>query len=68
MQAYQIRLIEERDELYKKLTKLEDFLNSDNLVGIVDFDERERLIEQKHYMRKYYEILVDRIEAFGGAE
>lgn len=65
MQPHQQRVIDERDELSNKLTKLNAFINSDTFTEKVkDLRERDRLILQKFIMTRYLEILNERITAF----
>lgn len=65
MLPHQQRVIDERDELSNKLTKLNAFINSDGFTKTVkDLRERDRLILQKFIMTRYLEILNERITAF----
>ena len=65
MLPHQQRVIDERDELSNKLTKLNAFINSDTFTEKVkDLRERDRLILQKFIMTRYLEILNERITAF----
>lgn len=62
---YQQRVIQERNDLKIKISKLSDFVNrdEDELVGINPSDIDD-LKEQLHIMRKYYDILNKRIGKF----
>lgn len=63
LQPHQQRVVQEKQELDEKLTKLSAFLSSDAIVK-VDEEERDRLRQQAHTMAHYSEILGARIEAF----
>lgn len=64
MKPYQQRVVEEHDELAKKVGNLTTFVNSDRFLS-VDQAEQKRLIEQLGVMTQYLGILVERIGAFG---
>ena len=63
MEAYQLRVVDERRELCDKITKLQTFLASDKLKTLPE-DEQSRLKMQCHAMCLYAEILSARIAAF----
>ena len=67
MEAYQQRVIEERDELKVKLDKLETF-GCSPAFAFVAAPERMLLADQAWAMRKYLEILNKRIVQFQEAE
>jgi hypothetical protein len=63
MLPYQERVVAEKEELDKKLSKLIEFLVGD-LATTLNPDERTRLERQHDVMQKYSEILDERIKAF----
>lgn len=63
MQAYQERVVEEKQELDAKLQRLKDFIDSDAFAQLLS-DEQIRMSEQYSIMETYSEILQRRIEAF----
>ena len=63
MKNYQIRVIEEKQELDEKLDKLGAFINTNKFKSLVG-DERDRLFDQQTYMEDYRNVLAERIEAF----
>jgi hypothetical protein len=63
MKDYQIRVIEEKKELYKKIEKLELFTSSDKFFELSDTEMRN-LEFQLDVMILYYKILEARISCF----
>jgi hypothetical protein len=63
MQAYQQRVIEEKQELDAKLEKLNQFIASPQFL-VVEVDEQKRLQRQQTFMKAYSNVLSERIEAF----
>lgn len=63
MQLYQLRVIQEYSELFDKLSKLTDFINSDKFKN-VEINEQFRLKTQANHMYGYAEVLSERIAAF----
>lgn len=63
MEAHQERVITEKTELDEKVRKLDQFLLG-ALFNTLPQAERGRLVEQSAVMRRYAEILADRIAAF----
>lgn len=63
MQPHQQRVVDEKNELDDKLTKLKAFHSTQLFAGL-DPDERDRLHSQAEYMGKYSDILAERIAAF----
>lgn len=65
MQPHQQRVVDELVELQDKITKLDNFISSDNFEKIVvDKEERHRLVEQLGYMQQYASVLIERIDNF----
>lgn len=65
MQPHQQRVVDELVELQDKITKLDNFISSENFEKIVvDKEERHRLIAQWGYMRQYASVLIERIDNF----
>lgn len=56
------RLEQEKTDLLAKLTKLREFLQSDNLYNVCDETQFNRLSEQEKVMAQYLDILNQRIE------
>jgi hypothetical protein len=63
MQAYQQRVIEEKQELDAKLDKLNQFIDSPQFL-VIDGEEQKRLRLQRTFMLAYSNVLGERIEAF----
>ena len=63
MQAHQLRVIEERQELDEKRAKLTAFIGGD-IYRKLDHVEQSRLNRQLEAMTLYSNILVERIGAF----
>jgi hypothetical protein len=63
MEAYQKRVIQERNALDMKIAKLEVFLDTDTFAGLPE-DEQERLDGQAHAMKLYSYFLTERLRAF----
>lgn len=65
MLPYQQRVIDEKAELDERLAKLNKFLATGTFAELPQ-DEQDRMQRQAKYMRRYSEILGNRIEAFPG--
>ena len=65
MDAWQERVIEEKNELDEKIRKLSAFLQSAN-VNLLNSTDRRLLTEQHVFMRYYSYILGERISLFEG--
>lgn len=63
LQPHQQRVVEERDELETRRTKLAAFING-AVFATVSPDERGRLEKQFHFMTQLSAVLADRINAF----
>lgn len=63
MEAYQERVIAERDELAEKINNLSKFIDS-QLFTSVDPNEQHRLMRQLYVMGQYLTVLNERIERF----
>jgi uncharacterized protein len=64
MQPHQERVVIERDELSERLSKLNVFISSAIFNGLSEA-ERIRLAKQAVVMKDYFDILSERIQAFG---
>jgi hypothetical protein len=64
MQAYQERVIEERNDLVEKVNKLTEFLDNSEAVSTLLPGEEGRLKTQLAVMQAYVEVLDSRIEFF----
>lgn len=63
MEAFQARVVDEKQELDEKLTRLNQFLETD-IFNNLDPSEQERLKKQQGLMTGYSEVLGERIAAF----
>ena len=61
MKSLKEKLIEEKKDLYEKLSRLNTFLESKELSSEVDETHKELLIEQSKVMTEYSHILRKRI-------
>ena len=62
---HQQRVVQEKEELDEKLSKLSAFIDSPNFtVTVKDENEIARLVYQEEIMKDYSEILAERIAAF----
>lgn len=65
MEAYQERVVQEKDELDKKIQSLQFFIEHPNFnVKVSNFHEREDLKAQLRHMKFYSDILQSRINRF----
>lgn len=65
LEPYQQRVVEEYDELEKKLVKLEAFIHDEGThYKLLDVREQVRLLRQYTLMRLYSEVLDERIKEF----
>ena len=63
LEAYQLRVLNERSSLADKLTGLNDFLVGP-IIHTIDEDEQKRLFKQAKVMKEYLDILDERIKHF----
>lgn len=63
MQPYQQRVLAERDELEKRLEKINGFIASGSFYSVPDA-EKDRLNRQSHHMFWYLQVLDERIDAW----
>lgn len=63
MQPHQERVVDERNELAEKLTKLNSFMTGEIHNGLPS-DEKVRLARQACAMKDYLDILNERIQSF----
>ena len=62
---HQQRVVQEKEELDEKLSKLSAFIDSPNFtITVKDKNEIARLVCQEQIMKDYSEILAERIAAF----
>ena len=64
MEPYQQRVVEEREELGKKLVALVTFIVSSATFGILPEVEQMLMRRQAYLMNEYHEVLTKRIEHF----
>lgn len=62
-EPYQIRVIDEKQELDVKIAKLEAFSETESFSSLSK-EEQDRLLDQLYHMIQYSEILEQRIENF----
>lgn len=63
MKPYQIRVVDEKQELDAKIEKLECFVSTQTFLDLSS-EERARMMRQYSAMKAYSEILGERISAF----
>jgi hypothetical protein len=63
MEAFQQRVVDEKTELDAKLAKLTPFTESKTFASLPE-PERTRLLRQENIMKRYSEVLGERIAAF----
>lgn len=63
MEAYQQRVVDEKDELDGKVAKLRLYLKTGNYFGL-SRDEQGRMLRQYLLMREYSDVLGERIVAW----
>ena len=64
MEDWQQRVIEEKEALDKKLTKLQEFLGKSAKCERLPSDDKVLLVQQEMAMRQYSDILGERVAAF----
>lgn len=61
MQAYQQRVITEKEQLEEKITKLDSFITGSDDFDSIEVDEQDRLRRQLAAMKDYSAVLGERI-------
>lgn len=64
IQPHQQRVIDERDDLDTKIDSLSTFIQTNIIYNNLPIDERQRLTRQVVLMRKYSQVLSERIASF----
>lgn len=65
LEPHQVRVVEEKAELDKKIDALNSFISDSNETFTkLETAERVRLVEQRTYMMAYSRLLGERIAAF----
>jgi len=64
MEAYQERVIEEKNQLDEKIGKLMDFIEGRDFSRKITLAEQKRMRRQEMIMELYSEVLADRIKHF----
>ena len=64
MEDWQMRVIEERDQLKERFEKLDRFINADALFSALPFPSRTLLIRQRYHMSCYLEVLTTRVDSW----
>lgn len=64
MKDHQKRVIEEKEELEKKINKLNDFIFNNCIYADLEIEDQNLLMEQLSCMSNYYKILAQRISRF----
>ena len=67
METWQQRVVDEKKELGDRITKLETFIESP-AYQVAAEPEQARLRRQHHHMKRYYEVLQERVDAWKPAE
>ena len=67
MKDYQLRVIDESNDLAAKRLRLETFINSDGFLKASDIEQR-LLARQKTQMKAYHETLRERIQHFSSED
>lgn len=65
LQPHEIRVVQERNELMEKITKLHDFMNR-GFYQTLDKETQDNFEEQETLMKKYADVLLKRINRFEG--
>lgn len=60
---WQVRVVEEHDQLNERINKLIDFTKTDTFKNLPS-SEQNRMIRQRIIMRQYLEVLKERIQNF----
>ena len=64
MEAYQLRVVEEKKELDDKIEKLDDFISSKGFFINVSSTQQDLLLLQHQWMSNYSKVLELRIQDF----
>ena len=64
MEAYQLRVVEEKKELDDKIEKLDDFISSKGFLKNVSSTQQDLLLLQHQWMSNYSKVLELRIQDF----
>ena len=64
MLPHQQRVVDEKLELGEKIASLQSFISSSPFFEKLDEAEKDRLRRQKDYMIDYWNVLMERIDAF----
>lgn len=64
MLPHKQRVVEEKEQLEDRLTKLTSFISTSHLFPALPKAEQKRLLRQLKVMQEYSEILSERIAAF----
>lgn len=66
MEAYQQRVMDERNELSSKIDKLHTFIYGEDALKFrtLSGSEQDRLTRQHHHMQEYHAVLCERIVAW----
>jgi hypothetical protein len=64
MLPHQQRVIDEKNELFDKIDKLDVFIKTNPIFGQMEEQDKKLLEEQLQHMSAYWGVLKQRVEAF----
>lgn len=64
LQPHQQRVLDEKNELFDKIQKLESFIETSSIFSQLSSIDKDDFIEQLRYMKAYLTILKRRINRF----
>jgi len=64
MLPHQQRVVDEKNELFDKIEKLDDFIKTNPIFGQMELQDQQLLKEQLKHMNAYWNVLRQRVEGF----
>ena len=64
MLPHQQRVVDEKNELFDKIDKLDVFIKTNPIFGQMEQQDKELLEEQLQHMNAYWNVLRQRVESF----
>ena len=64
MLPHQQRVVDEKNELFDKIYKLDVFIKTNPIFGQMEQQDKELLEEQLQHMKAYWNVLRQRVESF----
>lgn len=64
MLPHQQRVVDEKNELFDKIDKLDVFIKTNPIFGQMEEQDKELLEEQLQHMSAYWDVLKQRVEGF----